>query len=93
MRLSAAQYAARAGLGPSILRRRAPGGLLLNIDILRTTPVTTNPKWFESADNFSKQAEQFGVVIHYGELRASKTDEGYFVFTVTIGIFTVLLLF
>lgn len=89
--LSAAQYAARAGLETHLFEEMAPGGLLLNIDILENYPGYDEPiSGFELADNFSKQAEQFGVVIHYGGIESLKcNDEGYFVVSSDDGIFTV----
>ncbi len=89
--LSAAQYAARAGLKAHLFEELAPGGLLLNIDILENYPGYDKPiSGFELADNLTKQAEQFGVEIHYAGISSiERNNQGLFVVTTDDGIFTV----
>ncbi|NLA92634.1 MAG: thioredoxin-disulfide reductase [Spirochaetales bacterium] len=89
--LSAAQYAARAGLKAHLFEELAPGGLLLNIDILENYPGYDKPiSGFELADNLTKQAEQYGVEIHYSGIAGiERNSDGLFVVTTDDGIFTV----
>ncbi|MFA7371515.1 MAG: thioredoxin-disulfide reductase [Sphaerochaetaceae bacterium] len=89
--LSAAQYAARAGLNTHLFEEMAPGGLLLTIDNLENYPGFDKPlSGFELADNFTKQAEQFGAVFHYGGIKGiERNDEGYYRVTSEDGVYTV----
>ena len=87
--LSAAQYAARAGLKAHLFEELAPGGLLLNIDILENYPGYDKPiSGFELADNLTKQAEQFGVEIHYSGIAGiERNSDGLFVVTTDDGFY------
>lgn len=64
--LSAAQYAARAGLQAHVFEELAPGGQILIVDELENYPGFDEPiSGFELSDKLAKQAERFGAVIHY----------------------------
>ncbi len=89
--LSAAQYAARAGLSAHVFEELAPGGLLLVIDKLENYPGYDAPvSGFELSDKFAKQAEHFGAVIHYGSVESvQRNDEDLFTVVTSDGTFTV----
>jgi thioredoxin reductase (NADPH) len=89
--LSAAQYAARAGLSAHVFEEMAPGGQVLIVDELENYPGFDEPiSGFELSDKFAKQAERFGAVIHYGTVEAidRQEDESFTVKT-SDGTFTV----
>lgn len=87
--LSAAQYAARAGLTIHLFEEMAPGGQILTVDGLENYPGFEEPiNGFELSEKFAKQAENFGAIIHYAgvsEIKQNKdhsfsvtTDDGEF---------------
>jgi len=64
--LSAAGYAARAGLSVGILEGMAPGGQLLTIDHIENYPgFDEGVSGFELADKFEKSAINFGAELIY----------------------------
>lgn len=89
--LSAAQYAARAGLTAHVFDEMAPGGQLLTIDELENYPGFDSPiSGFELSDKFVKQAEQFGAVVHYGSVDAiDRNEDNSFTVTTSEGTYTV----
>lgn len=89
--LSAAQYAARAGLSAHVFEEMAPGGLLLIIDELENYPGFDTPiSGFELSDKFAQQAEKFGAVIHYGTVESvTRTEQDSFTVVTSDGTFTV----
>lgn len=89
--LSAAQYAARAGLQAHVFEEMAPGGQTLIVDELENYPGFDEPiSGFELADKFTKQAEEFGAVIHFGSVDAiDRNDDGSFTVETSDGSFTV----
>jgi thioredoxin reductase (NADPH) len=89
--LSAAQYAARAGLSAHVFEEMAPGGQILVVDELENYPGFEEPiSGFELADKFTKQAERFGAVIHFGTVDAvNHNEDGSFTVVTTDGTYTV----
>ena len=89
--LSAAQYAARAGLQAHVFEEMAPGGQTLIVDELENYPGFDEPiSGFELAEKFTKQAEQFGAVIHFGTIDAVKHEkDGSFTVETSDGSFQV----
>ncbi|HCG63722.1 MAG: thioredoxin-disulfide reductase [Spirochaetae bacterium HGW-Spirochaetae-4] len=89
--LSAAQYAARAGLSAHVFEEMAPGGQILVVDELENYPGFEEPiSGFDLADKFTKQAERFGAVIHFGTVDAvNHNEDGSFTVVTTDGTFTV----
>lgn len=81
--LSAAQYAARAGLKTLVLERLAPGGQALNIAVLENYPGNVArgdapPRTgYEFAEDLRGQAEEFGAKFIMEEARAvSRITDG-----------------
>ncbi len=89
--LSAAQYAARAGLSAHVFEEMAPGGQILVVDELENYPGFEEPiSGFDLADKFTKQAERFGAVIHFGTVDAvNHNKDGSFTVVTTDGTYTV----
>lgn len=89
--LSAAQYAARAGLSAHLFEEMAPGGQVLIVDELENYPGFDEPiSGFELSDKFAKQAERFGAVIHYGTVEViDHMEDGSFTVKTSDGTFTV----
>ena len=89
--LSAAQYAARAGLSAHVFEEMAPGGQVLVVDELENYPGFEEPiSGFDLADKFTKQAERFGAVIHFGTVDAvNHNGDGSFTVVTTDGTYTV----
>lgn len=89
--LSAAQYAARAGLSVIVFEEMAPGGQTLIVDELENYPGFDDPiSGFELAEKFTNQAVKFGADIRYGTIEAiERTHEGMFKTTTSDGEFTV----
>jgi len=90
--LSAAQYAARAGLTVHVLEEMAPGGQMLVIDELENYPGFDEPiTGFELAERFSRQAEKFGAVLHYAPVDSvTHQPDGSFLVKTGDGDFTAL---
>ncbi len=62
--LSAAQYAARAGLTAYMIEEMAPGGQTLIVEDLENYPGYDEPiSGFELSEKFTRQAERFGAKI------------------------------
>jgi thioredoxin reductase (NADPH) len=92
--LTAAQYGARANLRTLVLERLAPGGQVLNIEVLENYPgnvgfqdgggkVLAPPRTgYEFARDLHRQAEDFGARFLTGEVRALKKEGD--LFTVTL---------
>jgi len=60
--LTAAQYGARAGLDVLILEQLAPGGQVMNIDILENYPgIAKDKSGFDFCQDLHDQAEAFGA--------------------------------
>ena len=89
--LSAAQYAARAGLSAHVFEEMAPGGQILVVDELENYPGFDEPiTGFELSDKFAKQAERFGAVIHYATVdEIQHNDDGTFTVKTSEGTYTV----
>lgn len=89
--LSAAQYAARAGLSAHVFEELAPGGQTLIVDELENYPGFDEPiSGFELSDKFAKQAERFGAVIHYGSVdQVVHNEDGSFTVNTSEGTYTV----
>jgi len=89
--LSAAQYAARAGLSAHVFEEMAPGGQILVVDELENYPGFEEPiSGFELSEKFTKQAERFGAVIHFGTVDAvNHNEDGSFTVVTTDGTYTV----
>lgn len=89
--LSAAQYAARAGLSAHVFEELAPGGQTLIVDELENYPGFDEPiSGFDLADKFAKQAERFGAVIHYGSVdKITHNEDGSYTVDTSDGNFTV----
>jgi thioredoxin reductase (NADPH) len=90
--LTAAQYAARANLGVLVIEELAPGGQVLNIDVLENYPgnagspagagVAGPKSGFEFSQDLYRQAEAFGAAFLIGTA-VSLVKEGN-LFTVTL---------
>jgi thioredoxin reductase (NADPH) len=88
--LSAAQYAARAGLSVHLFEEMAPGGQTLTIDGLENYPGFDEPiGGFELAQKFAAQAVKFGAVIHYATVDSITRKDGLFTVSTTDGQFNV----
>lgn len=89
--LSAAQYASRAGLSAHVFEEMAPGGQILVVDELENYPGFEEPiSGFELADTFTRQAEKFGSVIHFGTVDSvGRNEDGSFTVATSDGTFTV----
>ena len=89
--LSAAQYAARAGLKAYLLEEMAPGGQTLIVDDLENYPGFVDPvSGFELADKFQRQAEQFGAKIVLTSVEAvNHNSDGSFTVKTSDGEYTV----
>jgi thioredoxin reductase (NADPH) len=90
--LSAAQYAARAGLSVHVFEEMAPGGQMLVIDELENYPGFDEAiTGFELAERFSRQAEKFGAVLHYAPVDSvAQNPDGSFLVDTSDGAFTAL---
>jgi thioredoxin reductase (NADPH) len=90
--LSAAQYAARAGLSVHVFEEMAPGGQMLMIDELENYPgFDEHITGFELAERFSRQAEKFGAVLHYAPVDSvTRNQDGSFLVNTGDGTFTTL---
>lgn len=89
--LSAAQYAARAGLNAHVFEEMAPGGQTLIVDELENYPGYDEAiSGFDLANKFAAQAEKFGAVLHYaGVDSVNRRDDGQFDVVTGDGTFTV----
>ena len=65
--LTAAIYAARAGLSPLVVTGSLPGGLPTQLSAIENYPGFPQPKnAFELAEDMRQQAENLGARLHYG---------------------------
>jgi len=86
--LSAAAYAARAGLDTTVLEAMGPGGQILVIDRIENYPgFGEGITGFELAQKFESQASQFGAKIEYSEVSEIKKDNKLFAITSSTGIY------
>ena len=89
--LSAAQYAARAGLSAHVFEEMAPGGQTLIVDELENYPGYDEPvSGYDLAVKFANQAERFGAVLHYAPIEdIIRREDGMFDVMTPDGEFTV----
>lgn len=83
--LAAAGYAARAGYTVMAIDQLAPGGQLLLIDEIENYPGVPLTKGFKLAEEFERQAVDFGVRIEYSGAKSIKKDGDVFVVTTEDG--------
>jgi thioredoxin reductase (NADPH) len=83
--LTAAQYGARANLSVLVVEQLAPGGQVLNIDVLENYPGNVGteggpgPKsGYDFAQDLHRQAESFGAAFLAGSVAALRTEGGRF---------------
>ena len=77
--LSAAGYAARAGLTVGILEGMAPGGQLLTIDYIENYPgFAEGVSGFELAEKFEKSAVDFGAELIYTTVKGISKESDLF---------------
>lgn len=79
--LSAAAYAARAGLSVKVLEQMGPGGQALVIDHIENYPgFGGGISGFELAQRFENQATGFGAQIEYAEVDSiMKSEQGFII--------------
>jgi thioredoxin reductase (NADPH) len=90
--LTAAQYGARAGLKTLVIEELAPGGQVLNIDVLENYPGNTgsagtgSPKsGFEFSQDLYRQAESFGAAFLIDTAVSLVREENVFMVTLAGG--------
>lgn len=81
--LSAAQYAARAGLSTLVIEREASGGQCNLISELENYPGFPEPiDGSEFSERFEEQARRFGATIEFGEVESiERENESYVIRT------------
>ena len=81
--MTAGMYAGRAMLRAVIVERGAPGGELLNTEIIEDYPGFEHIEGWDLAQKFDAHARKFGVEVHTATVeRVRRTDDGWFM-TVT----------
>ena len=84
--LAAAQYGARSNLSVLVLEQLAPGGQVLNIDVLENYPGIAHGKTgFEFCEDLHRQAEAFGAEFLIEQVRSLDREEDTFVVTLENG--------
>lgn len=84
--LSAASYAARAGLDTLVLEQTGTGGQMLFIDRIENYPgFPEGITGYELAQKFEDQAALFGARIEYAEVHEAARDDGGFVLQTSMG--------
>jgi len=82
--LAAAQYGARSNLSVLVLEQFAPGGQVLNIDVLENYPgIAPGKTGFEFCEDLHRQAESFGAKFITEQVRSLRKEGG--IFTVSLG--------
>jgi thioredoxin reductase (NADPH) len=77
--MTAGMYAGRAMLRAVILERGAPGGELLNTEIIEDYPGFEHIDGWELAQKFDLHARKFGAEVHTATVeRVRKADDGWF---------------
>ena len=83
--MTAGMYAGRAMLRAVVLERGAPGGELLNTEIIEDYPGFEHIEGWDLAQKFDSHARKFGAEVHTATVeRVRKLDDGWFE-TVTDG--------
>lgn len=83
--LTAASYAARAGLKTAAYDALAPGGQLLLIDEIENYPGVSKIKGYTLAEEMEKSATEFGVAIEYSAITGLRKEEDGFIATTEEG--------
>ena len=77
--MTAGMYAGRAMLRAVIVERGAPGGELLNTEIIEDYPGFEHIEGWDLAQKFDSHARKFGVEVHTATVeRVRRTDDGWF---------------
>lgn len=77
--MTAGMYAGRAMLRAVIVERGAPGGELLNTEIIEDYPGFEHIEGWDLAQRFDAHARKFGVEVHTATVeRVRRTDDGWF---------------
>ena len=77
--MTAGMYAGRAMLRAVIVERGAPGGELLNTEIIEDYPGFEHIEGWDLAQKFDAHARKFGVEVHTATVeRVRRTDDGWF---------------
>lgn len=77
--MTAGMYAGRAMLRAVIVERGAPGGELLNTEIIEDYPGFEHIEGWDLAQRFDNHARKFGVEVHTATVeRVRRTDDGWF---------------
>ncbi len=77
--MTAGMYAGRAMLRAVILERGAPGGELLNTEIIEDYPGFERIEGWDLAQKFDAHARKFGVEVHTATVeRVRRTEDGWF---------------
>jgi thioredoxin reductase (NADPH) len=77
--MTAGMYAGRAMLRAVVLERGAPGGELLNTEIIEDYPGFEHIEGWDLAQRFDSHARKFGAELHTATVeRVRKMDDGWF---------------
>jgi thioredoxin reductase (NADPH) len=77
--MTAGMYAGRAMLRAVVLERGAPGGELLNTEIIEDYPGFEHIEGWDLAQRFDSHARKFGAELHTATVeRVQKMDDGWF---------------
>ncbi|MSQ23316.1 MAG: thioredoxin-disulfide reductase [Chloroflexi bacterium] len=77
--LTAGLYAARANLHSVLIEKLAPGGELLNTDLIEDYPGFISTTGFELAQKMEEHARKFGLEIEQASVTAIKANDGMFI--------------
>ncbi|MHB8573075.1 MAG: thioredoxin-disulfide reductase [Candidatus Dormibacteria bacterium] len=77
--LAAGLYTARSKLDTLVLERGAPGGQLLNTELIEDYPGFESITGQELADRMTAHAAHFGAEVEYGEVSAVHREDGHVV--------------